>query len=152
MTFDPAVHKPDPQLASRILWFDAYVSNVDRTARNTNLLLWHRRLWMIDHGATLYFHHMAGWETAASRAREGFPLISNHVLLPFASALPAIDDAMAGELPAGTLAAIVDLVPDRWLREAAESGPPAVRSAYVRYLVDRLAAPRAFVEEAARVR
>ena len=152
VTFDPAVHKPDPQLASRILWFDAYVSNVDRTARNTNMLLWHRRLWMIDHGATLYFHHMPGWETAASRARESFALISNHVLLPFASALPAIDEAMAGVLSAGTIGEILDLVPDGWLGEAAESGPPALRSAYAGYLVDRLAAPRAFVEEAARVR
>lgn len=152
VTFDPAVHKPDPQLASRILWFDAYVSNVDRTARNTNMLLWHRRLWLIDHGATLYFHHMPGWETAPGRARESFALISNHVLLPFASTLPAIDDAMAGALSAGTIAGIVDAIPEGWLCEAAESEPPAVREAYVRYLVDRLAAPRAFVEEAAHVR
>jgi hypothetical protein len=146
------VHRPDPQLASRILWFDGYVSNVDRTARNTNMLLWHRRLWLIDHGATLYFHHMPGWATAASRARESFALIRNHVLLPFASALPAIDDAVASALSGSTIAAIVAAIPDGWLREAAESGPPAVRAAYAGYLVDRLAAPRAFVEEAARVR
>jgi hypothetical protein len=152
VTFDPAVHQPGPELASRILWFDGYVSNVDRTARNTNLLLWHRRLWMIDHGATLYFHHLPGWETSASRARESFALISNHVLLPFASALPAVDDAMAVALSASVIANIIESIPDRWLREAAESEPRIVRSAYARYLTERLEAPRAFAEEATRVR
>jgi len=152
VTFDPAVHKPDPDLASRILWFDAYVSNVDRTARNTNMLLWHRRLWLIDHGATLYFHHIPDWESGVSRAREPFALIERHVLLPFASSLPAIDETMAAALAPEVITAILSLVPDAWLAAEASSDPAALRAAYARYLLDRLAAPRAFAEEAARVR
>src|SRR5690349_13400373 len=69
VAYDPIVHKPDPDLASRIVWFDAYVSNVDRTARNTNILMWHRRLWLIDHGATLYFHHAPTWPSDQPAAR-----------------------------------------------------------------------------------
>ena len=85
VTFDPVVEKPDADLASRIVWFDAYVTNVDRTARNTNMLMWHRRLWLIDHGATLYFHHSPGWDGRSRRARDPFPLIKDHVLLRQAS-------------------------------------------------------------------
>ncbi len=151
ITFDPAVHKLEADLASRVLWFDAYVSNVDRTPRNTNLLLWHRRLWLIDHGATLYFHHMPGWESGASRAREPFARIDKHVLLPYATALPAVDGTMAAALAVDTVNGIVALVPDAWLLEPS-ADPSAVRAAYARYLIDRLAPPRAFVEEAARAR
>ncbi|MGC4081993.1 MAG: hypothetical protein QM736_07780 [Vicinamibacterales bacterium] len=75
VSFDPAVHRLDAQLASRIVWFDAFVSNVDRSARNTNLLMWHRQPWLIDHGATLYFHHSPGWENEPARAVAPFPLI-----------------------------------------------------------------------------
>ena len=151
VTFDPAVHKIDPDLASRILWFDAYVSNVDRTARNTNMLLWHRRLWLIDHGATLYFHHMPGWETAASRAREPFALAGKHVLLRAATRLSAVDQEMASALSADTIRDVVNLIPDDWLTgETADAA--GVRAAYAGYLTDRLDAPRTFVEEAARAR
>jgi hypothetical protein len=152
VTFDPTIHRLDADLASRILWFDAYVSNVDRTPRNTNMLLWHRRLWLIDHGATLYFHHMPGWESAASRAREPFARIDKHVLMPFATALAAVDETMAGALPADIIDGVVALVPDPWLIEESSTDPAVVRTAYARYLRDRLAAPRAFVEEAARAR
>ena len=79
--FDPVVEKPAADLASRIVWFDAYVTNVDRTVRNTNMLMWHRQLWLIDHGATLYFHHAPDWTADRDRAREPFPLIKHHVLL-----------------------------------------------------------------------
>src|SRR5262249_20599158 len=85
VAYDPIVHKPEPDLASRVVWFDAYVTNVDRTARNTNILMWHRRLWLIDHGATLYFHHAREWESGQARARDAFPLIKTHVLLEHAS-------------------------------------------------------------------
>jgi hypothetical protein len=95
---------------------------------------------------------MPGWETAASRARESFALLGTHVLAPFASALPAVDEALTAALSADVITSIVESVPDRWLREAAESEPSVTRAAYTRYLVDRLEAPRAFVEEAARVR
>jgi hypothetical protein len=142
--FDSAVDKPSADLASRIVWFDAYTSNVDRTPRNTNMLMWHRRLWLIDHGASLYFHHSAGWDAQPERARDPFVLIKNHVLLNAASALADVDREMTQALSAEALAAIVGLIPDAWLEDP--------RQAYHRYLVDRLAAPRAFVEEAARAR
>src|SRR5881394_4346025 len=90
--FDPVVEKPAGDLASRIVWFDGYVTNVDRTARNTNMLMWHRRLWLIDHGATLYFHHAPGWETDTARARDPFVMIKNHVLLEHAGLLETIDE------------------------------------------------------------
>src|SRR5207253_7579720 len=90
VTFDPVVEKPSADLASRIVWFDAYVTNVDRTARNTNMLMWHRRLWLIDHGATLYFHHSPEWAANPDRARDPFPLIQQHVLLTKANGLADI--------------------------------------------------------------
>ena len=145
--FDPIVEKPDGDLASRIVWFDAYASNVDRTVRNTNVLMWHRWLWLIDHGATRYFHHGEGWITERARARAPFPLIKEHVLLRRAGQLAEVDAAMAETLTPAILEGIVALIPDAWL----EDGAPD-RAAYRRYLVDRLAAPRAFVEEAIRAR
>jgi hypothetical protein len=145
--FDPVVETVPPDLASRIVWFDAYVTNVDRTARNTNMLMWHRRLWLIDHGATLYFHHSPDWAADPDRARDPFPLIKHHVLLTKAHALAAIDAGMAGVLRADVIDGIVALIPDGWL----EDGAPD-RAAYRRYLLDRLAPPRAFVEEAGRAR
>ena len=117
VAYDPIVQKADPDLASRIVWFDAYVTNVDRTARNTNMLLWHRRLWLIDHGATLYFHHSPGWESALDRARAPFPLIREHVLLPRASRLEEIDEELTAALASADLRDIVGLVPDTWLTE-----------------------------------
>jgi hypothetical protein len=149
VTYSPIAHAPDPELASRIVWFDAYVTNVDRTVRNTNMLMWHRRLWLIDHGATLYFHHAPGWQTDGHRARDRFPLIKQHVLLRHASRLREVDEPMAASLTPGTLADIVQAIPERFL-SADESGtdPAALRASYQRYLMDRLAAPRPFVEEA----
>ena len=89
VTFDPVAEQPDADLASAVVWFDAYVTNVDRTPRNTNMLIWHRRLWLIDHGATLYFHHT--WTNYRERSRTLFPMIKDHVLLQFASALQEVD-------------------------------------------------------------
>lgn len=149
VTYDPIVHKPDPELASRIVWFDAFVSNVDRTVRNTNMLMWHRRVWLIDHGATLYFHHAPGWEGEPERARDRFPLIKEHVLLRYAKSLAAIDEPMAAILTPAVLAAIVAMIPASWLAaEGADADTARRREAYARYLVNRLTAPRAFVEEA----
>lgn len=144
--FDPLVEPPGPDLASQILWFDALVQNVDRTPRNTNLLVWHRKLWLIDHGASLYFHHnwpAKGEPSLEAVARRPFAAARDHVLLPFASALNEADAALAPRLTEETLEGIVALIPDRWL--AAETGfedPEAVRSAYVSYLTTRLQEPR----------
>ena len=147
VSYDPVVHTLPADLASRIVWFDAYVTNVDRTPRNTNMLMWHRRPWLIDHGATLYMHHSPGWEEDASRAAAPFTGIKDHVLLRRASLLREVDRELAAALDETQLRRIIDLIPDGWL----EGDPGALRGAYVRYLIDRLRAPRAFVDEAARV-
>lgn len=153
VTYDPIVEKLEPDLASRIVWFDAYVTNVDRTVRNTNMLMWHRRLWLIDHGATMYFHHAPGWESGAARSRDPFPTIKTHVLLRRASLLRAVDEAMAAVLNADVIAAIVSWIPDGWL-EAGEPGRDVAqaRAAYTRYLNERVTAPRPFIDEAIRAR
>jgi hypothetical protein len=152
VAYDPLAQKPPADLASRVVWFDAYVTNVDRTARNTNMLVWHRRPWLIDHGATLYFHHMPGWMTSVSaRAADAFPAIKEHVLLRHASLLEQVDGEMTRMLPDDVIAGILALVPDGWLEDGG-AAPAAVRDAYLGYLLDRLASPRPFVEEAARAR
>jgi hypothetical protein len=151
--FDPAVERPAAELASRIVWFDGYVMNVDRTPRNTNMLMWHRRLWLIDHGASLFFHHQAGWESGGSRAGDPFPIIKDHVLLGGASLLEDVDAAMAAALTPDTIGAIVDMVPDQWLdEEVSGDGAAQTREAYRRHLIERAGAPRAFVAEAMRAR
>lgn len=149
--FDPLAEALDADLASRIVWFDAYVTNVDRTARNTNLLMWHRRLQLIDHGASLYFHH--DWGDHEQRSADRFRAIKDHVLLPFATALEAADEYMTQQLRAETLEHIVSLVPDVWLTEDRFfDTPQAYRDAYLTYLTRRLEHHRAFLEEAIRAR
>lgn len=143
--FDPAADPVDPALASRIVWHDAFTSNVDRSARNTNLLAWHKRLWLIDHGAALYFHH--GWDGDAAAADKAFPMIRDHVLLPFAADIAAADAAMSAKLDEATIAGIVADVPDVLLTDAAIGEPAAQRRAYVDYFCRRLA-QRGFVQEA----
>jgi hypothetical protein len=143
--FDPVADPVDAALASRIVWHDAFTSNVDRSARNTNLLAWHRKLWLIDHGAALYFHH--GWDGDPAAADKAFPMIRDHVLLPFASGLAEADAALVPRLDAGTIAAIVADVPDALLLDAAIGDPDSQRRAYVDYFCRRLAR-RDFVQEA----
>ena len=150
LSYDPVVHRLPADLASRIVWFDAYTTNVDRTARNTNMLIWHRQTWLIDHGATLYFHHSPDWRRDQTRARAAFPLIDTHVLLRSATMLADVDERLAAALGPEVIEGILARVPDAWLT-ADSSGTSAdeVRGAYVRYLLDRLAPPRPFLEEAA---
>ncbi len=144
-------HSLDPILASSIVWFDAYVTNVDRTPRNTNMLWWHRRLMLIDHGASLYFHHVNA--NYMERSQLPFSAIRNHVLLPAASALSEVDQRLKMQLTATTLQHIINLVPDAWLANDAEfADPVAHRAAYLDYLLDRLAHSHIFVEEALRAR
>jgi hypothetical protein len=128
--------------ASAVVWLDAFTTNVDRTPRNPNLLVWHRRTWLIDHGAALYQHHSD--RDLVARAREPFPLIGEHVLLPLASQLRAADERMAAALDPAAVAAAVALVPDEWLGPE----PVAARRRYVEYLCERLVGPRGFVDEA----
>jgi hypothetical protein len=149
--FDPVADKPDADLSSRIVWFDAYVTNLDRTPRNANLLMWHRRLWLIDHGAALYFHH--AWTNMDQRSKDPFPLIKEHILLPFANALETADQTMAALITENVIKGVVDLVPDDWMKEDSPFSTIAEnRQAYVEYLTRRLDAPRQFVEEAIRAR
>jgi hypothetical protein len=151
VSYDPLVHRLPAELASRIVWFDAFVTNVDRTARNTNMLMWHHAPWLIDHGATLYFHHSPGWEAEQDRPTRPFPGIRTHVLLPQAAMLEAVDAAMAATLERGVVERVLGMVPDEWLMGEGLLPAPA-RAAYARYFAGRLAAPRAFVEEARHAR
>jgi hypothetical protein len=149
--YEPLVSPPpDAWLASAIVWFDAYITNVDRTPRNANLLLWHRKLWLIDNGASLYIHYT--WDDWQKRARNSFAAIRDHVLLPYAARIPEVDADLAGRLSREVLAGIADLIPDSWLEGGPFAGPAETRAAYVEYLTRRLEGPRAFAEEAERVR
>jgi hypothetical protein len=151
VAFDPLVHRPDADLASRIVWFDAFVTNVDRTARNVNLLMWHRRLWLIDHGAALIFHHQ--WDGYLERSGSAFPMVKDHVLLDVADAIAAADAALTQHLAAAEIERVVSLVPDDWLEDTPLfATKDEQRAAYVRYLGARLQPPRRFVEEAIRAR
>jgi hypothetical protein len=151
VTFDPVAEQPDADLASSVVWFDAYVTNVDRTPRNPNMLMWHRRLWLIDHGAALYFHHT--WHNYRERSRDPFPLIKDHVLLPCASALQEVDAKMTGRMTPEIMDSIVQLIPDPWLGgDAALGGSTSYREAYLEYLLSRLEPPHVFLEEAIRAR
>ncbi len=146
--FDPVAGSPDADLASRIVWFDAFVTNLDRSCRNTNMLMWHRRLLLIDHGAALYFHHDDGdW---SARAADPFPLIREHVLLPRAATLREADEALASMLDLEQLGGILAQVPDGWL--VGTVGATTRRRQYLDYLTRRLQAPRPFLEEALRAR
>lgn len=154
--FDPvaAGDLVDPDLAAAVVWLDALTSNLDRTPRNPNLLVWQRQLWLIDHGAALYFHH--NWDVVdETRARAPFALIRDHVLLPTASDLTAVDARLAPRLTDDILRTILTAVPDALLMDAlAGRMPPfetaeANRDAYFRYLSTRLRTPRAFAETAA---
>lgn len=141
---------PDPALAAAVVWFDAFVTNVDRTPKNPNMLRWHRDLYLIDHGAALYFHHdwpLTGADHLA-RSRSPFAMIRNHALLPFAGDLRAADAALAPRITEAALREIVAQVPDAWL--LGEATPDATRRHYVEHLASRVEAPRAFVEEAIR--
>lgn len=153
--FDPLVDQGLPglsRLASSIVWFDALVTNVDRTPRNTNLLLWHRKLWLIDHGATLYFHH--SWDDDyLARSRAPFAGIKDHVLLPWAGELREVDEELAAKLDGQAIERVIDLVPAEWLGDVPRFGSVAEhRAGYREWLARRLELPREWVEEAVRGR
>src|SRR4051794_40327324 len=116
VTFDPLFFVPDELLASRIVWFDAFVTNVDRTPRNTNLLVWHKKLRLIDHGASLYFHH--DWNGYRERSTSRFERIKDHVLLPFASRIAEVDQELTALLSPQMISGIVDSIPEEWLSDA----------------------------------
>jgi hypothetical protein len=138
--FDPAAGDcASPELASSAVWFDAFITNVDRTARNPNLLCWHRSLYFIDHGASLYFQH--AWDNPAASARSRFNAIRHHVLLPWADRISEVDTRLRSRLNAAVFSKILADVPDAWLIAGTREG-------YVDYLAWRLDAASIFVEEA----
>lgn len=143
VNFDPAVDVLDADFASRVVWFDALVSNVDRTARNTNMLMWRREPWLIDHGASLTFHH--AWKGEVADPGKPFAPIAEHVLLPHATALAQVDAELAARLTPSVVEAVVAAVPDCFLQQAAYGidssllqDVQAHRAAYISYVMARL--------------
>jgi hypothetical protein len=146
LTFNPrADGRPDADLAASIVWFDALVTNTDRSPRNPNILAWHRRLYLIDHGASLFVHHT--WRDPEEHSRRPLDTIGDHVLLPYAGSLEAAHDRLAPLVTEPLLRGLVGLVPDSWLLRHPIAGDAAAqRDAYVAYLLERVATPAALVE------
>lgn len=147
ITFDPVVTQVDPEMASRIVWLDSLITNVDRTCRNTNMLIWHKELWLIDHGASFYFHH--SWTNREKHAKSPFNLIKDHVLLPEASMLTEMDRELKNTLTEARIRRITDLIPKQWLEwEGTTETPEEIREAYTQFLLVRLAHSEIFLKEA----
>lgn len=150
-TFDPVVTKINATLASQIVWLDCLITNVDRTARNTNMLTWRNELWLIDHGASIYFHH--SWQHPEEQAKKSFPMVKDHVLLPLASELDDVNFSFRSKLTPERIKQIVELVPDEWLSdESSNESPAEKRDVYCRFLLTRLAFSENFVKEAKHAR
>jgi hypothetical protein len=152
--FDPIVGpSPDPEIASRIVLFDAFVANVDRTPRNPNLLFWHKRLWLIDHGASLYFHH--GWRAAdrLEGSDDPFTEVRSHVLLPWAAKLEEAALHLRSALSGDVMKGVVGQLPETWLADDRTfAGPDDQRQAYLSWLLARARAFPSVLAEAERAR
>ncbi|WP_256012280.1 HipA family kinase [Desertivirga xinjiangensis] len=147
ITFDPTVSKIDPQLASKIVWLDCLLTNVDRTARNTNMLIWHKELWLIDHGASLYFHH--SWNNWEEQATKPFLLVKDHVLLTLATQLDEVDAEFRSILDVERIRSIVAMIPDEWLGfEPSLESPEQYRQVYSQFLEARISSSQTFVKAA----
>lgn len=151
LTYDPVTTKVDSETASKIVWMDAFLTNIDRTVRNTNMLMWHKELWLIDHGSTLYFHH--NWHNRENQELNSFPLIKEHVLLPFANDLQRADETCKTILTENVLRQIVNLIPDSFA-DWTEDGdtPDTIRETYFYFLSQRLLHSHLFVNEALNAR
>jgi hypothetical protein len=150
ITFDPLVTNVTPLLASEILWLDCLLMNVDRTSRNTNMLWWHKELWLIDHGAALYFHHAwQNWDGAT----KPFPNVKDHVLLSKATELDTVNMAFRSLLTSERIRTIVSLIPDEWLiGDSPFESAVSHREAYARFLESRIVNSDIFVKEAQHAR
>lgn len=147
LTFDAVVNEVDDELASKIVWLDAFLMNVDRTARNTNMLIWNRELWLIDHGAALYFHH--NWESWKDAVYKPFVQIRQHVLLKQAKNLEKIDTEFKKILTTEVLQSIVNVIPDEWLEnDGDECTASEKKSVYLRFLSERLQHSHHFIQAA----
>ena len=151
ITFDPSVTHVPYKMASQIVWLDCLLTNVDRTARNTNMLTWNKELWLIDHGAALYFHH--AWDNWEEQAKKPFILIKDHVLLSRASELDEVDAEFRSVLTPEVIRSIVSLIPDEWLiSEWQNESPAEIRDIYTKFLDLRIASSAIFVKEAQNAR
>jgi hypothetical protein len=147
ITFDPAVTCISALLSSQIVWLDCLLMNVDRTARNTNMLTWHKELWLIDHGASLYFHH--SWHNWLDQAKRPFVQVKDHVLLQCATELAEVDAVFRLVLDEERIRSIVDLLPDEWLSgESSFQSTQEYRDAYSRFLLTRIEHSGIFIKEA----
>lgn len=146
LTFDPVVTQVDEKLASKIVWLDAFTTNIDRTVKNTNMLIWHKELWLIDHGATFYFHH--SWDNWEKAALSPFPYIKDHVLLSQASLVEEINDEMLAFLTDEKLQDITNLIPTDWLDwEGSKMAPEEIREVYFQFLIQRRNNSNNFVKQ-----
>lgn len=144
ITFDPTVEKVEATLASKIVWLDALLTNMDRTCKNTNMLMWKKQLWLIDHGAALYFHHSS--TDGKASAGKPFKMIKDHALLKQASELEAVDAECKHLLSEEVIQSIVSLIPDEWLEE--EASKEVQRGMYADFLTTRIAQSTLFIQEA----
>jgi len=151
ITFDPTVTQIDAKLASQIVWLDCFLTNMDRTCRNTNMLIWHKELWLIDHGAALYFHH--SWDNWEQQAQKPFFLVKDHVLLPWATELEQVHEEFMAILDEQKIEAVIKLIPDDWLEEDSNfDSRDEHRTAYARFLAIRLSHSAIFLKEAQHAR
>lgn len=147
LTFDVSVNDCDELLSSKIVWLDAYITNVDRTFRNTNMLLWHKELWLIDNGASFYFHH--SWQNFDEQAKGKFALIKDHVLLSKATQLEQVDVEFKAILTDQVLQNIVNLIPIDWITwEGSDQSPEEIRQVYLTFLKVRRDHSENFVKQA----
>jgi len=146
--YDGASFAPEPAEAAAILWLDAFTANVDRSWRNPNLLVWHGRLWCIDHGAALWFHH--SWRSSPQAFADQPYRADDHVLAAFAGGVADADRALAPRVTPELLAEVLDQVPDEWLEPVPAGDDPAtVRAAYTAHLLARVTGRRAWLPGAA---
>jgi hypothetical protein len=150
ITYDPAVHRVDALSASKIVWLDCLLTNVDRSYRNTNMLIWHKELWLIDHGASLYFHH--NWEGWKEHAVKPFTQVKDHVLLRQAVELEKADEMMKQLLTPEKIRSVISMIPDEWLQSAFGESIEVVKEIYYDYLITRLRSSNLFVNEAINAR
>ena len=150
ISFDPAVNSIESLTASKIVWFDAFLTNVDRTVRNTNMLMWQKELWLIDHGAALYFHH--SWISWEEQSIKPFTLIKDHVLLPFASELEKADEEIRSNLNEDVIRSAISLIPDEWLQNETSPDAASNRNVYEQFLINRLHHSHLFLNEAQHAR
>lgn len=147
ITYDPLVSKINALTASKVVLLDSLISNIDRTAKNTNLLDWNNELWVIDNGASFYFHH--NWSTYKNHLTRTFPMIKDHVLLNRATELEKASLNIQKALTDDILKTIIDVIPEEWLQNETDTmTPDEMRVAYMEYMKAKLAMLPSLVKEA----